>query len=225
VASMLDGGARSAVGGSGPKGEAIARAAMRRFLAEGYERASVDAIAADAGVSKRTIYNRYGDKETLFLSVLRETFDRMLARFRDIADSHFPEVTAPPGGPAPAAGPLEQDLTAFLLEAAHDLSADPERSALVRLILTEAPFFPKLLREQTGQQSMHGTLGRVLTRLAQAGRLAISDPAEATEHLFALTLNRVSTQSMFNAAPLGDAEVERIVISGVRIFLRAYRPD
>src|SRR5580700_551953 len=79
-------------GGTGPKGEAISSAARRLFLREGYERTSVDAIAAEAGVSKRTIYNRYGDKETLFLSVLRETFAAMLATFRRIADAHFPEV-------------------------------------------------------------------------------------------------------------------------------------
>ena len=36
-----------AVGGAGPKGEAIAQAALRLFLRDGYERTSVDAIAAE----------------------------------------------------------------------------------------------------------------------------------------------------------------------------------
>ena len=76
-----------AVGAAGPKGEAIAQAALRLFLRDGYERTSVDAIAAEAGVSKRTIYNRYGDKENLFRSVLQDTYDSMMATFREIAET------------------------------------------------------------------------------------------------------------------------------------------
>ena len=58
--------------GSPAKRSAIVRAALEVFLREGYARASVDAIAATAGVSKRTIYDYYGDKEQLFLSTLQE---------------------------------------------------------------------------------------------------------------------------------------------------------
>ena len=57
--------------------DAIAGAALVLFARDGYERTSVDAIAAEAGVSKRTVYSHYGDKENLFLLVLRETYDTM----------------------------------------------------------------------------------------------------------------------------------------------------
>jgi hypothetical protein len=70
---------------------------------------------------------------------------------------------------------------------------------------------------------MHATLAAVLARLAKAGSLAITDPDEAAEHLFALTFAQASNRSMFSAAKLSDAEVERIVTGGVRVFLRAYR--
>jgi AcrR family transcriptional regulator len=215
-----------AAGGAGPKGQAIAQAALRLFLAEGYERTSVDAIAAEAGVSKRTIYNRYGDKETLFLSVLRETFAAMLAMFRRIADAHFPEV---PSGTSDVSlrnsTDLERDLTAFVLEATLTLTVAVDRVALLRLILTEAPFFPALLRDEVGQQGMHGTLARVLAQPAQAGSLAISNLAEAAEHLFALTFGAVNNRAMFERGRLPGGETERIVTSGVGVFLRAYRAD
>jgi AcrR family transcriptional regulator len=212
-----------AAGGAGPKGQAIAQAALRLFLAEGYERTSVDAIAAEAGVSKRTIYNRYGDKESLFLSVLRETFAAMLAIFRRIADTHFPEAGSevPPRNSAD----LERDLTAFVLEATLTLTVAVDRVALLRLILTEAPFFPALLRDEVGQQGMHGTLARVLAQLGQAGSPAISNPADAAEHLFALTFGAVNNRAMFEHGRLAEAETVRIVTSGVRVFLRAYCPD
>ena len=44
------------------KQTAILDAAERLFVADGYELTSVDAIAAAAGVSKRTVYDHFGDK-------------------------------------------------------------------------------------------------------------------------------------------------------------------
>jgi TetR/AcrR family transcriptional regulator, mexJK operon transcriptional repressor len=202
-----------AVGGSGPKGEAIAQAALRLFLREGYERTSVDAIAAEAGVSKRTIYNRYGDKQTLFLSVLRDTMAATLGTFARMAEAHLGEVDD-----------VEQELAAFVREAALTVTAAPERIALIRLIMAEAPHFPALLRAEMQTQSMHGTLTRHLARLAEAGRLAISDPSEAAEHLFALTFGQINSRTMFGAVSMPDAEIDRVVTSGVAVFVRAYRP-
>jgi AcrR family transcriptional regulator len=65
------------------KRDVIAGAALVLFARDGYERTSVDAIAAEAGVSKRTVYSHYGEKENLFLLVLRETYDTMRDRVRD----------------------------------------------------------------------------------------------------------------------------------------------
>jgi TetR/AcrR family transcriptional regulator, mexJK operon transcriptional repressor len=202
-----------AVGAAGPKGEAIAQAALRLFLRDGYERTSVDAIAAEAGVSKRTIYNRYTDKENLFRSVLQDMFTEMMAVFRRIADAHLTDVTD-----------VEASLTAFLRETVVTLTMAVDRIALMRLILTEAPYFPALLRQERGSEGMHATLARALGRLAEEGKLTISDPDEASEHLFALTLGRANERSMFGGGKLSDAEIDRIVTGGVRVFLCAYGP-
>ncbi|TXT39226.1 MAG: TetR family transcriptional regulator [Comamonadaceae bacterium] len=50
----------------------ILEAAQRHFNEHGLERASVDAIAADAGVSKMTVYSNFGSKEGLFQAVVRD---------------------------------------------------------------------------------------------------------------------------------------------------------
>jgi AcrR family transcriptional regulator len=47
------------------------------YLQEGYPGASMDAIAARARVSKRTLYCRYGDKAALFEAVLYEMLTRV----------------------------------------------------------------------------------------------------------------------------------------------------
>jgi AcrR family transcriptional regulator len=80
------------VGGSEQKRTAIVAAALRLFLRDGFERTSVDAIAAEAGVSKRTIYNHYGDKESLFLSVIEDTFALMIGGFVELMDKYLSDL-------------------------------------------------------------------------------------------------------------------------------------
>lgn len=52
----------------------ILDAAEQRFLVDGFERSSVDAIAADARVSKREIYRDWPSKSDLFAAVALRTF-------------------------------------------------------------------------------------------------------------------------------------------------------
>jgi len=54
----------------------VMEAARGHFDAHGFERASVDAIAAEAGVSKMTIYSHFASKEGLFEAVVRYAAER-----------------------------------------------------------------------------------------------------------------------------------------------------
>src|SRR6202008_4688691 len=62
-------------------------AAVQMFAVNGYHETSMDAIAAEAEISKPMLYLYYGSKEELFAAVL----DRELARFVDVvrADIDF----------------------------------------------------------------------------------------------------------------------------------------
>lgn len=64
------------------KMEDILEAAKAEFLACGFASASIEAIAARAGVSKVTIYNHYGDKENLFGETLRSYIAKMQENFQ-----------------------------------------------------------------------------------------------------------------------------------------------
>lgn len=55
--------------------EAILEAATRRFAAEGYERAGVREIAADAGVTAALVNRYFGSKEGLFAEAIRHALD------------------------------------------------------------------------------------------------------------------------------------------------------
>lgn len=50
----------------------ILDAACEQFLDKGFERASIECIAAASGVSKNTVYKRYGDKGELLCAVVAE---------------------------------------------------------------------------------------------------------------------------------------------------------
>ena len=72
-------GAEGRRGRSIEKRRAMLQAARELFVKEGYELASVDAIAARANVSKRTVYDHFGDKETVFAAVLEELGEKLSA--------------------------------------------------------------------------------------------------------------------------------------------------
>jgi AcrR family transcriptional regulator len=52
--------------------------ALDLFLERGFERTTIDAIAASVGMAKRTVYARYDDKATLFKAALQRAIDNMV---------------------------------------------------------------------------------------------------------------------------------------------------
>jgi AcrR family transcriptional regulator len=56
--------------------ETILRAAADEFGNRGFDGARMDAIASSAGITKRTLYSRYEDKQALFNDVVRDAIAR-----------------------------------------------------------------------------------------------------------------------------------------------------
>jgi TetR/AcrR family transcriptional regulator, mexJK operon transcriptional repressor len=203
------------VGGSELKRSLIAQAALRLFLRDGFARTSMDAIAAEAGVSKRTIYSHYGDKENLFVSVVRETYTAMIDVIVRLMDQYLTDV------PDEA---VEASITAFACEAALLAARSPERSAIIRLMMTEAAHFPELREIQMRPQGITAAIAERLARMAARGLLDVPEPEEAANHLFSLTMGQMNNRTLFGALPASDAEITHMASSGARAFLRAYRP-
>lgn len=108
-------------------------AARTLFLREGYAAATMEEIAELAGLTKRTVYNHYADKEALFTEVVREViayaeaFTRELRR--DLLEMEGAEVRA-------ALDELGPRLAVAIVR--------PEVVALRRLLVGEARRFPGL---------------------------------------------------------------------------------
>jgi TetR/AcrR family transcriptional regulator, mexJK operon transcriptional repressor len=189
-------------------------AAFRVFTREGFARASVDAIAAEAGVSKRTIYNHFADKERLFLAVVQSTLDSVASEFGVALDETIGD-----------SDDLERDLVALARRWVR-LFLREDAAALRRLVMAEAPHHPQLLTgwAQAGLLRVNHELIRVLGRLSERGRLDVPDPARAAEQLTLLVTTPANNRAILGTVTLSDAEVDEVVVPNVRMFLRAYAP-
>ncbi|UCD09992.1 MAG: TetR/AcrR family transcriptional regulator [Dehalococcoidales bacterium] len=75
------------------KKESIIRAALDLFMQYGFKKVSVNDIAVKANVSPVTIYNHYGNKDSLVHEVIRYQLGSMIENYRKIihGDGTFPE--------------------------------------------------------------------------------------------------------------------------------------
>jgi AcrR family transcriptional regulator len=116
------------------KREQILAGARRVFLRDGFAAASTDAIAAEAKVSKRTLYVYYPSKEDLFADVMRKlTLENPQTR----ALKSIEEMS--PGS--------EEELRRDLSELAQKIVAtmmQPDYLALLRTTIADTHRFPQL---------------------------------------------------------------------------------
>jgi AcrR family transcriptional regulator len=198
---------------AGRKRRAIAAAAARIFIRDGFAGASVDEIAAAAQVSKPTVYAYFGNKERLFLSMLATILQEALA-----------------GMPTPLDAPLgvADDLRRELVEYARrwlTVLLRPQILALRRLVLGEVARFPDLGRVwyESGPGRVDRALAQQFARLAEQGKLRAPDPDLAAQHFGHLVAGPPQTLLLFGARDaLGEQEIERYIEAGVAAFLAAY---
>ncbi|WP_059007689.1 TetR/AcrR family transcriptional regulator [Streptomyces specialis] len=200
-------------GGLADKRRAILAGALTVFARDGYTRAGVDAIAAEAGVSTRTIYNHFADKAELFHQVIQESAGRAAEAQIAIIDRHLRKVTA-----------LEPDLVAFGLDwAAQSTTGHAEHFALTRQVNAERGHIPPAAIEawqETGPLRVRRVLAARLAALADRGLLRGGDPELAAVHL--LRLVSVTNPSFPGGVLPDDEEVTAAVEAGVRAFLHGY---
>jgi TetR/AcrR family transcriptional repressor of mexJK operon len=184
------------------KKAAILDAAEALFVAEGYDPTGVDAIAARAAVSKRTVYDHFGDKETIFLRALERLADKLTARVRAAIDEELTPDRE-----------VRTALTAFALRIATGTFPSSDYAAFQRLSRQPGtvPRLPPAVRDRPERM-----LEERFAELAAEGALSAPDPGLAARHFTALTIRL--------ALELRDETDPRaVIVDGVEAFLRAYR--
>ncbi len=190
------------------KREAIVQAALAQFRELGFQRASMDGIAAAAGVSKRTVYNHFPSKDELFAQILGELWRRSAAA---------------QGRPYDAARPLDEQLLALLRDKLS-LLQDGGFMDLVRVAVAEMLHSPERARhmvERLGEKEQ-GLAGWI--RAAQQdGRLRKVDPTYAAHQIEGLLKAFAFwPQLTLGAPPLPKAEAKRLLDDCVAMFLGHY---
>ncbi|MBO2465126.1 TetR/AcrR family transcriptional regulator [Actinomadura violacea] len=196
------------------KRRAILDAAFAVFAREGYTQAGVDVIAAEAGVAKATVYNHFGDKETL----LRRTI-------ADLAEQALEQNLAA----IERLGTPGDDLRALLEDVGLSLAhcyCDDRSWTLRRLLIAEFAQFPDLLDVIWGRVNDRAldALADRLARLTLAGRLRANDPVAAAEQFSALLSAPLDKRTRLGTRDVPEDEVRAVVTAAVATFLAAFAP-
>jgi len=209
----------AAPGGAPPRGRADKRAAIVRaartvFGRDGYSRSSIDAIAAEAAVSTRTIYNHFSGKEELFSSVLQ-------ASATQVADAFVAAIGEAPREPLE----LERELLALGEALVAQVTEHADHFAMVRQINAEARHFPPGALDawqEAGPLRVERAVAERLRQLGERGVLRVEDPLVAARHFNALTTAEIALRSYHGALPLPPRRASAMIGAGVRAFLNGY---
>ncbi|RRS01110.1 TetR/AcrR family transcriptional regulator [Aquabacterium soli] len=191
------------------RGRRILEAAQRHFNEHGLERANVDAIAAEAGVSKMTVYNNFGSKEALFQAVVR--------------DRTAPVVAGVPGAVALDPAQPEQALLAIGARFLALARGDDALGAL-RSVYGVAGAQPDICRAfyKDGPERVNGELAAYLRRAHSAGTLKVRNPLQAADLFLSMFMGSGHIRGLLKLEMPESAENRALLREAVRVFMAAY---
>ncbi|WP_379923417.1 TetR/AcrR family transcriptional regulator [Erythrobacter sp. R86502] len=189
------------------KRTAIIEAAARQFFHHGYAATAIEQIAADANVSKVTIYNHFGDKRALFAAAVGRECEKMRG--------HFTLDDAVPGSIRERLLAIGQGILAFLFR--------PEMIQFERRIAAETEADPAIGEAflEAGPWRMKHGFAEYLCQEMAAGELMIPDPVMAAEQFVSLCKGMGDVERRFGASVTAEQR-ERRIVAAVDMFLAAY---
>lgn len=189
------------------KRQGILQAATRLFTEHGYEGTSVDDIAAQAGVSKQTVYTHFGNKENLFGVAVSEKC-RSSGIDADVIDMDLPPDIM-----------LPQLARRFV-----NLVKSPEALRIYAICTNSTESHPRIaeLFYRHGPQKTVDVLSEYLSVQTQSGQLAVDDPDAAAWQLCCMLKGEAHMRAQFGLEPVPAAEEDRYIDRCVDMFMRAY---
>lgn len=189
------------------KRAAIVDAAAHHFFHHGFAATAIEQIAADAGVSKVTIYNQFGDKRALFAAAVECECEKMRGYF---------SLEAMPQGT------IRERLT-VIGEAIFAFLSRPEMIQFERRIAAETEADPAIgiAFLEAGPWRMKQGFGAWLARSCALGELTIDDPILAAEQFVSMCKGMGDLERRFGAE-VRPMQRDRRIAGAVDVFLAAY---
>jgi TetR/AcrR family transcriptional regulator, mexJK operon transcriptional repressor len=190
----------------------ILAGARHVFGEVGFERASVDVIAARAGVSKATVYNHFEDKKALFVAAVVQECDDMRAGLQRCLERPVGDV---------------EDVLQVIGEKVMAVFLSPSIAGLYRQAIAEAARLPEIGRLvfERGTVAIQQAVASYLVRWNESGALRIDDVPAAATAFVALCQGDLAVRCRLGVLEYPvDEQVRETVRCAVRIFVRAYRP-
>jgi TetR/AcrR family transcriptional regulator, mexJK operon transcriptional repressor len=186
--------------------------ATELFLAEGYGSTTIEAVAARAGISKRTFYHRFDDKSALFAAVVHEIIEQI----------------RPPAGVPLIEGATLRDVLRRLAGMIVRAALSPKAIALHRLVMAESARFPELVRAVHGDGSAHEAttlIGGLLAREPRDSTLSAEKRAFAAEQFISMVVTLPQRRAMGYGTPMTAAELDVWSDKTVELFLNGCRGE
>lgn len=184
------------------KREQIASAARRLFLDQGFATTSMDAVTAEAGVSKQTLYSYFPTKVDLLADVLFESVNQI-------------NLAPAEAAPMETLADLRAALVDFATRITHAL-LQPDSIAMLRLVLGEA-FRLEGLRQIVRETLPVQILGRsqaLLERAAAKHLISLDDPDLAARMFIGPMMTYIALDGFLSVDPPGPpqpAKLEHLV--------------
>ena len=188
---------------------AVVAAARALFLSRGYGGTTVEDIAVRAGLTKRTVYNNYPDKEALFRQIVAEVTGFADAFVRGLGQEF--------------AGVTGANLHAALDALGQRLALGIVRTDVVairRLLIGESREFPSLARQYFDRApgQVLGALASGFRRLHRNGLLDAADSRRAAAQFAYL----VAGEALDRAVLVGTIPAKRQIAAGARDGVRTF---
>lgn len=191
-------------------GERILDAATDLFFKLGYGATSIDAVARQVRISKRTFYHRFDDKAALFSAVMH----RVIGRLR------------PPASVPLLAGAGIDEMLRRLAGLILHAALSPHAIALHRLIVAESARFPKLAKAVAAEGATEeaiALIAGVLDREARAGRIQAIDSTFAARQFLQMVISMPQRRAMGLGTAMTPAELDAWARDVVNLFLNGCR--
>lgn len=191
------------------KRDAIIELASARFFQDGFAATSIEQIASEAGVSKVTIYNHFGDKRALFAASVERECEKMRGYF---------SLDQEPNGT------IRDRLTA-IAQAMFDFLSRPEMIQFERRIAAETEHDPAIGEAflKAGPWRMKQAFSAWLAHASAKGELLIADPMLAAEQFVSMAKGMGDLERRFGSRP-SEQENRARIEGAVGVFLAAYAP-